>query len=67
VGALLLVKLALDLAGIAAGETAAAAGQSLILTLGLTLLGEAAVIWYRSGGAGQLISGRSGDPSQLDS
>jgi hypothetical protein len=65
--ALLLVKLALDLAGIAAGETAAAAGRSLILTLGLTLLGEAAVIWYRSGGAGQLTSGRPGDPSQLDS
>jgi hypothetical protein len=65
--ALLLVKLALDLAGIAAGETAAAAGQSLILTLGLTLLGEAAVIWYRSGGAGQLTSSRSADPSQLDS
>jgi uncharacterized membrane protein len=65
--ALLLIKLALDLAGIAAGETAAAAGQSLILTLGLTLLGEAAVIWYRSGGVGQLTSGRPGDPSQLDS
>jgi hypothetical protein len=65
--ALLLVKLALDLAGVAAGETAAAAGQSLILTLGLTLLGEAAVIWYRSGGAGQLTSGRSGAPSKLDS
>ncbi len=65
--ALLLVKLALDLAGVAAGETAAAAGQSLILTLGLTLLGEAAVIWYRSGGTGQLTSGRSGDPSQLRS
>jgi hypothetical protein len=64
--ALLLVKLALDLAGVAAGETVAAAGQSLILTLGLTLLGEAAVIWYRSGGAGQLTSGRSGAPSKLD-
>jgi len=48
----LLVKLGLDLAGVAAGETAAAAGHSLILTIGLTLLGEAAVIWYRSAGAG---------------
>jgi hypothetical protein len=65
--ALLLIKLGLDLAGIAAGETAAAAGRSLILTLGLTLLGEAAVIWYRSGGASQLTSGRPGDPRQLDS
>jgi uncharacterized membrane protein len=63
----LLAKLALDLAGVAAGETAAAAGQSLILSLGLTLLGEAGVIWYRSGGAGQLTSGRSGDPSRLHS
>ena len=63
----LLAKLALDLAGVAAGETAAVAGQSLILTLGLTLLGEAAVIWYRSGGAGQLTSGRSGGPSRLHS
>ncbi len=61
----LIVKLALDLAGVAAGETAAAAGHSLILTLGLTLLGEEAVIWYRSGGAGQLTSGRPGDRRQL--
>jgi hypothetical protein len=64
-GANLIVKLALDLAGVAAGETFAAAGRSLILSLGLTLLGEEAVIWYRSGGAGQLTSGRSGDRSQL--
>jgi hypothetical protein len=40
------VKLGLDLGGIAAGETAKAAGHSLILTLGLSLLGQAAVIWY---------------------
>ena len=61
----LLAKLGLDLAGVAAGESAEAAGHSLILTIGLTLLGEAAVIWYRSGGAGQLTSGRPGDPSRL--
>jgi len=62
----LAVKLALDLAGVAAGETAKAAGDSLLLTLALTLLGEAAVVWYRSGGASQLTSGRPGDAGQLD-
>ena len=62
----LAAKLVLDLAGVAAGQTAAA-GHSLLLTLALTLLGEAAVIWYRCGGAGQLTSGRPGGRSQLDS
>jgi hypothetical protein len=63
----LIVKLILDLAGVAAGETFSAAGHSLILSLGLTLLGEAAVIWYRSGGASQLKSGTVGDRGQLRS
>jgi len=40
----------------------AAPGRSLILSLGLTLLGEAAVIWCRSGG-----SSRSGDTGPLSS
>jgi hypothetical protein len=53
----LIIKLVLDLAGIAAGETAKAAGSSLIISLGLTLLGEAAIVWYRSGGAVRLTSG----------
>jgi hypothetical protein len=57
----LAAKLVLDLAGVAAGETFAAVGRSLILTLGLTLLGEAAVVWFRSGGAAQLTSGQIGD------
>jgi hypothetical protein len=39
--------------------------QSLLLSLGLSLLGEAAIIWYRSGGASQLSSDRAGDSSQL--
>jgi hypothetical protein len=59
------VKLGLDLGGVAAGETAKAAGQSLLLSLGLSLLGEAAIIWYRSGGASQLSSDRAGGSSQL--
>lgn len=53
----LVIKLVLDLAGIAAGETAKAAGSSLIIALGLTLLGEAAIVWYRTGGAGGIGSG----------
>ncbi len=47
----LLAKLALDLVGVAAGGTFSAVGKSLVLTFGLTLLGEAAVIWIRTGGA----------------
>jgi hypothetical protein len=61
----LLVKLCLDLAGVAAGETFADAGHSLILSLGLTLLGEAVVIWYRSGGAAQLAASNSSDAARL--
>ena len=61
----LLIKLALDMAGVAAGEPVAVAMQSLILSLGLTLLGEAAVIWYRTGGAGQLNSGRSANTQSV--
>jgi hypothetical protein len=59
------VKLVLDLAGVAAGETARAAGSSLIIALGLTLLGEAAVVWYRAGGPGRLSSGPTGGQGQL--
>ena len=53
----LVIKLVLDLAGVATGETAKAAGSSLLVALALTLLGEAVVVWYRSGGAAQLTSG----------
>jgi hypothetical protein len=56
---------AANLAVVAAGEAVAAAGDSLILSLGLTLLGEAAVVWYRSGRAGQLTSARPGDLIRL--
>jgi uncharacterized membrane protein len=63
----LIVKLGLDLAGVAAGGTTNAVGSSLVLSLGLTLLGEAAVVWYRSGRAGQLASGQPGDLSRLQS
>ncbi len=55
-GITIATKLVLDLAGIAAGGTAAAAGKSLVLTFGLTLLGEAVVLWLRSGGAATLAA-----------
>jgi len=61
----LVIKLVLDLAGVAAGETARAAGSSLIIAIGLTLLGEAAIVWYRSGGGGGLGSGPRGGQGQL--
>jgi hypothetical protein len=44
----LLAKLAIDLAGVAAGGTFSAMGKSLVLSFGLTLLGEAIVLWLRS-------------------
>jgi hypothetical protein len=43
-----LTKVALDAGGVAAGGTAAALGRSILLSLGLTLLGEAVVVWYRA-------------------
>jgi len=60
-------KLVLDLIGIAAGSSGSAVGKSLVLTFGLTLLGEAIVIWARTGGATGLLnpprasSSRGGD------
>ncbi len=45
-------KLVLDLVGIAAGGTTSAVESSLVFTFGLTLLGEAVVLWLRSGSAG---------------
>jgi hypothetical protein len=45
------VKLLLDLIGLAAGSPGSAVGKSLLLTFGLTLLGEAIVIWSRTQGA----------------
>jgi len=50
----LVAKLALDLVGLAAGGTLSAAGKSLVLTFGLTLLAEAVVLWLRSEGSGLL-------------
>jgi hypothetical protein len=45
------VKLVLDLIGLTAGSSGSAVGKSLLLTFGLTLLGEAIVIWTRTQGA----------------
>jgi hypothetical protein len=41
-------KLALDAVGVAAGGTFAVLSSSLVFTLGLTLLGEAAIVWMRA-------------------
>ena len=46
--AAVVARLGLDAVGIAAGGTAGALSRSLILSLGLTLLGESAVLWLRS-------------------
>jgi hypothetical protein len=43
-----LAKLALDAGGVAAGGTTAALSNSLLLSLGLAFLGEAAVVWLRT-------------------
>lgn len=43
-----LLKVVLDIGGVAAGGTKAALTSSILLSLGLTLLGEAAVVWMRT-------------------
>jgi hypothetical protein len=53
-----LSKLALDAGGVAAGGTSAALGSSILLSLGLTLLGEAAIVWLRTQ---SLLSQNAGD------
>jgi hypothetical protein len=60
----ILAKLVLDLIGVAAGGSASAAGKSLVFTLGLTLLGEAAVLLIRSGGATTLLNSRAATSEQ---
>lgn len=56
----IVVKLLIDAAVVAGGGSASAVGKSLVLTFGLTLLGEAAVIWVRTGGPALLAApGRS--------
>jgi hypothetical protein len=63
-----LAKLALDAGGVAAGGTRSALTSSILLSIGLTLLGEAAVVWFRSqsltgGGSGTSAwSGTFGGP-----
>jgi hypothetical protein len=52
----LAAKLVLDLIAVAGGGTASGVGKSLIFTLGLTLLGEAFVLFVRSGGATDLVN-----------
>jgi uncharacterized membrane protein YoaK (UPF0700 family) len=44
----IVAKIAVDGVGLAAGGTYSAMSRSLVLSLGLTLLGEAAVVWMRT-------------------
>ena len=61
-----LAKLALDAGGVAVGGTSSALNSSILMSIGLTLLGEAAVVWFRSqsltsgGPATKARSGTSG-------
>jgi len=43
-----LVKVAVDAGCVAAGGTTAALSSSILFSLGLTLLGEAVVVWHRA-------------------
>ncbi len=52
----LVAKLVLDLIGIATGAGTSAIGKSLLLTFGLTLFGEAIVVWMRTGRATGLLN-----------
>jgi hypothetical protein len=56
----LVSKVALDAGGVAAGGTTAALSSSILLSLGLTLLGEAFVVWHRA----QLLSSENGSGGQ---
>jgi hypothetical protein len=62
----IVAKLVLDLIGVAAGGSASVAGKSLVFTLGLTLLAEAAVLWMRSGGATTLLNSRPATTGQAN-
>jgi hypothetical protein len=43
-----LAKVVVDVGGVAAGGTTAALSSSILFSLGLTFLGEAAVVWFRT-------------------
>lgn len=49
-GANIVAKVVIDLIGLAAGATVDGAEHSLVFTLGLTLIGEALVLWLRAAG-----------------
>lgn len=52
----IMVKVILDAIGLAAGMSFSTVGQSLVFTLGLTLVGEAIVLFARSGGTADLLN-----------
>ncbi|MGA2013328.1 MAG: hypothetical protein ABSH51_22705 [Solirubrobacteraceae bacterium] len=60
----IVAKLVLDIVGVAAGGNASAVGQSLLFTLGLTLLGEALIVLMRSSPAAASLNPRSATGGQ---
>jgi hypothetical protein len=60
----LVAKVALDAAGVAAGGTKAAITSSIVLSLGLALLGEATVVWMRAQSLGTGNTGAPGTTGQ---
>jgi hypothetical protein len=58
----IVAKLALDVAGVAAGGSTSGVTASLVLAVGLMLVGEAAVVWARLQ-AGTLRSTNAGVPT----
>jgi hypothetical protein len=60
----LVVKAILDVVGVAAGSTFSAVGNTLVLTLGLTLVGEALALLLRSGATTSLRASDRPVPAQ---
>lgn len=57
-------KLVLDVIGLAAGSAGSAVGKSLVLTFGLTLLGEAIALSMRTSGATGLLTQSRGSAAR---
>lgn len=60
----LVAKVILDAVGVAAGMSFSTVGKSLVFTLGLTLVGEAIVLFVRSGGATDLLNNSGNGATQ---
>jgi hypothetical protein len=61
----ILIKLIFDVVGVAAGSTFSAVSKSLVLALGLTMLGEAIALLVRSGAVSGLSNQFAGTNSRF--